>query len=291
MLFLKPPTNANDIREFCRLFQEGMRVEYKSTFDVNVRGKVAKMLSSFANSLGGVAIVGVTAIDGVPQEPIEGFDTPAEELSLVIEQICLSGLNPPLLPKITRIPSDVPGKCFLVIEVDESIEAPHAVENSKKVYVRTGNASNPYDLADVNLIIELFTRRREFLAHRNVMVRLQEERVQNLFPSGNRMIAEIRIGPIFPRRAIADREAVWDFMETQRYRGGAFLPRESLRRTNDGVVGRTGQSVLGDLTQYGFVYWKTAVDLNQTSRGDNATNSWDFGSVLRSTLIDAAHKY
>ncbi|MGO9638143.1 MAG: helix-turn-helix domain-containing protein [Terracidiphilus sp.] len=283
MLFLKPPTNANDIREFCHRFNEGMRVEYKSVFDTNVRGKVAKMISSFANSLGGVAIVGVTAIDGVPQNPIEGFDTPEEELTLVIEQICLSGLNPPLLPKITQIPSDIPGKCLLVIEVDESIEAPHAIENSKKVYVRTGNASNPYELADVDLIIELFTRRRDFLTRRNEMIRLQNNRVQSLFPSGpQQMVVEVSIGPTFPRRAIVDRQGVWDFMETQRYRGGAFLPRESFRRTNDGVMGRSGQLVMGDLTQYGFIFWKAAVESFEGMI--SATTIWEFGSVLRTIL-------
>ena len=284
MLFLNPPNNAIDIREFCRRFNEGMRVEYKSTFDGNVRRSLAKMLSSFANSLGGIAIIGVNAVDGVPRDPIEGFDLPTEEPTLVIEQICLQGLNPPLVPKITQVPSDVPGRCFLVIEVDESIEAPHAIENCKKVYVRTGNASNPYDLADVNLIMELFTRRREFLKRRDEMVRLQEERAQNLFASGTQMVVEVSIGPTLPRRAIVDRQGVWDFMEAERYRGGRFFPGESLRRTNDGVLGRIGQSSMGDLTQHGFLFWKTVVEFHQMSNGDNSTNFWDFGSVLRSVF-------
>jgi hypothetical protein len=53
-----------------------------------------------------------------------------------------------------------------VIEVDESWEAPHAIENSKKVYVRTGNAANPYDFAQVDFVIELVRRRAEPLALR-----------------------------------------------------------------------------------------------------------------------------
>jgi hypothetical protein len=98
------------------------------------------------------------------------------------------------------------------------------------------------------------------------------------------MVAEVSIGPIFPRRAIVDREFVWDFMTTQQCRGGGFFPRESLRRTNDGVLGRNGQEAIGDLTQHGFIFWKTALALHQKVNGDNTTSFWDFGSILRPTL-------
>jgi len=284
VLFLRPPANANDIREFCQRFAEGIRVEYKSALDGNVRTKLAKMLSSFANSLGGVAIIGVTAIDGVPQEPIEGFDVPSEELTLVVEQICLQGLNPPLVPKISQVQSDVPGKCFLVVEVDESVEAPHAIENGRKVYVRTGNASNPYDLAEVDLIIDLFTRRRELLSRRNYLIDLQKERARNLFPTGEQMVVEISLGPTFPRRAIVNRDFIWDFVTTQTYRGGGFLPGARFRRTNDGALGVSERTTVAELTQYGFLYWKTVAELRQVNRGNVLTNYAVFGSVLCSAL-------
>ena len=160
MLFSTPPATADDIRLFCQRFNEGIRVEYKSAFDRNVRQSSSKMLSAFANTLGGVAIIGVNATNGVPQAPIEGFEDAGEEWALILEQIGLQGINPPILPKVTIVQSDVPGKCFLVIEVEESPEAPHAIENQTRVYVRTGNAANPYELASVDLILERFTRRR-----------------------------------------------------------------------------------------------------------------------------------
>ena len=166
MLFLRPPTSAAEIRDFARKFHEGIRVEYKRSFDVSVRRSLAKMVSAFANSIGGVAIIGVQTENGIPQEPIEGFDVTDEELALVVEQICLQGINPPVLPKITPLQSDVHGKCFLIIEIDESVEAPHAIENETRVYVRTGNAANPYELAQVSTIIERFTRRQELVQNR-----------------------------------------------------------------------------------------------------------------------------
>ena len=74
MLFLTPPQDANQIRTFCARFNEGLRVEYKSAFDNNVRRSLSKIVSSFANSLGGVLIIGVNALNGVPREPVEGCD-------------------------------------------------------------------------------------------------------------------------------------------------------------------------------------------------------------------------
>jgi Schlafen, AlbA_2 len=156
------PITVEHIQAFCGTFNEGYRVEYKGTFDANVREKVPKVVSSFANSHGGVLIVGVNTANGVPRPPFQGFQpSPREEFPLTVENICLQNIYPPVLPQTTVVASDVAGYVFLVIEVDESAQAPHAIENSTKVYVRTGNATHPYDLADIDLIFNLEKRRKE----------------------------------------------------------------------------------------------------------------------------------
>lgn len=227
MLFPAIPQSVNDIREFCARFNEGIRVEYKVNFDENVRRALPKIVSSFANSLGGVLIVGVNAHDGVPQVPIEGFVRPAEELPLTVENICLSGINPPVFPRTTVIDSDVAGRQFLIIEVDESWEAPHAIENSRKVYVRTGNAANPYDLAEVDLIIDLVRRRSEPRELRERMLRAARQRAFAAVPDTS-IYAEASITPMYPRRTLCTRDSTWDFMTTQAYRGGRFFPFENV---------------------------------------------------------------
>src|SRR5580704_18019269 len=143
MLFPGRPITVGHIRAFGAKFNEGYRVEYQGTFDANVRGKIPKVLSSFANSHGGVLVVGVDTLNGVPQPPFQGFQpSPREEFALTVENTCLQNVYPPLLPQTTVVASDVSGRVFLVIEVDESAQAPDAIENSKKVCVRTGNAAN-----------------------------------------------------------------------------------------------------------------------------------------------------
>ncbi len=130
MIFLERPITVQHIRDVCARFNEGLRVEYKSTFDANVKAQLPKVVSSFANSQGGALVVGVRAENGVPEPPIEGFaPSPREELPLTVESICLQNIQPPVLPRTEVVQSDVPNQVFLVIEVDESAEAPHAIEN------------------------------------------------------------------------------------------------------------------------------------------------------------------
>jgi len=252
MLFRATPQNPADIRAFCAQFQEGIRVEYKSTFDENVRRALPKVVSSFANSLGGVLIVGVNAVDGVPQNPIQGFTPPAEELPLTVENLCIQGMHPPVFPRTTVINSDVEGRVFLVIEVDESWEAPHAIENSKKVYVRTGNAASPYDIAEVDLVIELVRRRSEPGAVRNRMLERARHRAAQVITEAD-VHAEVNIGPTYPRRPLCTRDATWDFFSGQRYRNAHFFPFTTVRRVEDGTASFDRNEQYGELSTVGMI--------------------------------------
>jgi hypothetical protein len=249
MLFPEVPRNANDIRAFCSRFNEGIRVEYKSTFDENVRRALPKILSSFANSLGGVLIIGVQAQDGVPQNPVEGFVSAEEELPLTIENICIQAINPPVFPRVHIIQSDAAGRVFVVVEVDESWEAPHAIENSRRVYVRTGSAANPYDLAEVDLIMELVRRRSEPRALRERMLQAAGERANMVVASG-RAHVEASIAPLYPRRPLCTRDVTWEFLSTQTYRGVHFFTFDTLRRVEDGSAS-FGPVEYGQLNTFG----------------------------------------
>jgi hypothetical protein len=285
MLFLRPPTQAADVLQFARKFNEGIRVEYKSAFDESVRRSTAKMISALANTLGGVAVIGVTTRNGIPQEPIVGFDIPNEELPLVIEQICLQGINPPVLPKITQVLSDTPGRCFLVIEVDASTEAPHAIENSRRVYVRTGNAANPYDLADVDTIIERFTRRRGLEELRIELIARQNARSGYSLLAGAKPKIAVSICPTFPHRPLAPRQDIWQFTSSERYRGGRFVPGNTIRRTNDGVNGSTAQGMAYlDVGQHGNVFWKAILEPRIAYANVPESVCLPFGDAFQSVL-------
>ena len=57
---------ADDLKEFARKLPEGLRVEYKADLTQSVRNKVPAIVSSFANSFGGVLIIGIKTHGGSP---------------------------------------------------------------------------------------------------------------------------------------------------------------------------------------------------------------------------------
>ena len=182
-----------------------------------------------------VLILGVNAINGTPQQPIDGFEPPArEEIPLTIENICLENLYPPVFPHIIDVPGDAPGRKFFVVEVDESAEAPHAIENSTRVYVRTGNAANPYELAQVETIIELL-RRRENPTNKRMGL-LRNIHLHGMTKEVPRL--QVAICPVFPSTPLCTVADCWEFLRTAQYRGNGrtFFEFESLRRVENGVA-------------------------------------------------------
>jgi hypothetical protein len=282
VLFIERPITLAHVRDFCGKFSEGLRVEYKRDFDANVREKLPKVVSSFANSHGGVLIVGVNTVNAEPLAPFEGFEPPArDELVLTVENICLQNINPPVFPRTTVVPSGVGNRVFLVIEVEESGETPHAIENSKKVYVRTGNAANPYDLADVELIIDLVKKRQAPLELRDRLEKSAERRAEKWVMSPQ-SYAQVTICPRFPRSALCTSEDVYDFVQNARYRGGDFIDRNNLRRVPDGVAGHipnraAAGAVYEEINRFGHLFaracfrkfpWEGQPDVLVLSYGD-----------------------
>src|SRR6266849_228405 len=132
MLFSKPIVDLkfDDVEEFCKRFKENTRVEYKSTFDDSVKKKLPKVLSSFANSYGGILIIGINAPAGAPQEPFEGIVFPEKEPGLTVQNLSRANIFPEIPLYTSLISSRTPDKAFLVVQVNESSKAPHAIQNS-----------------------------------------------------------------------------------------------------------------------------------------------------------------
>jgi hypothetical protein len=232
MIFREQPTTADHIRAACAMFDEGLRVEYKSTFDESVKKKLPKIVSSFANSQGGVLIVGVRTDKGIPRPPFEGFEaTGREEYPLTIESICIKGIHPPVFPRTTVVKDGT--RTFLVVEVEESGEAPHAIENSRMVYVRTGNASEPYDLATVDGIIDLVKRRKEPLEFRNRILANAEQRADR---RGANSYFSISLCPTYPRSPLCSSTETWDVLHRMQFSDQVLVPPNSIRRVPDGAI-------------------------------------------------------
>ena len=188
---------------------------------------------------------------------------------MTVENICHQNIYPTLIPRVTEVSSDVVGKIFLVVEVEASPEAPHAIENSRKVYVRTGRASDPHDLAAIDLIDRLIKRREDVLRHRQQFESEVDEYVVKFFsPTYPHM--RLIIGPRFPQRQITNREMLIQFLRDAHYRDGYFYRRDEIRRFPRGVCGtRLEEGSFGYLDTFGHLCHQekiTCLDVDKPSR-------------------------
>ena len=137
-LWHKPASRIEfaDVDTFCQTMQaEGARLDYKG---ISFPKDLAKTIAAFANTLGELIILGVDA-DSTFNKPIwpptQGL--PSEPgLSERVVQIDQDGIYPPVRVAVSNvIPNDrLPGHVLLVIRVNESREAPQAIEKNRKVF-------------------------------------------------------------------------------------------------------------------------------------------------------------
>jgi hypothetical protein len=241
MLFSKPVADLTygDVEEFCKRFREGMRVEYKSTFDPNVKRKIPRVVSSLANSYGGILIIGVNAIDGAPLEPFDGIESDDREPRLTVENICRDGIFPEVPVFQNLVPSRVSGKAFLVVQVNESPKAPHAIENSTQVYVRTGDSANPTSLADMALVERLLMRRRDVLGRWNQFYEESGHLTEKMGLRGDAPLLELRIGPRYPTEVLFPREGIFEFLKNfQMQHSIGFGSNAALRHPTGALLSR-----------------------------------------------------
>ena len=177
--------------------REGVRVDYKVE-----PANIAKVVSSFANTAGGILIVGVkTDTNNMPIFPLVGYSA-RPGIEEQITQSCYEGIYPPIIPLVKVIPLPTePDRVLVIIKVHESIEAPHAIENSTRVYVRVNRTSNHVALADIDRIEYLFSRRLN-----------AEKRRDGLIQKAYAMTAispprlRVTIGPHYPDKHVLDLE-------------------------------------------------------------------------------------
>ena len=92
------------VENFCRTFQEGVRVEYKAA-----PVHIPKVVSSFANSVGGIWVIGVETdpTTNMPRLPIAGMPN-RPGIGEQIIQACITGIYPAITPelKVIELPDD-----------------------------------------------------------------------------------------------------------------------------------------------------------------------------------------
>lgn len=164
-----------DVLQFCELrLAEGTQVDYKRELPKDL----AKTLSAFANTMGGLILVGVDEDDeSKPILPLSGFSA-GRGFAERVYDISQHGLTPGLMPEVSNllsIPED-PQKFVAVIRVPQSTLSPHAITNGTRVYTRTGSISKPEGSADIARIESLLQRRHALVLSRHELLKRSKNR-------------------------------------------------------------------------------------------------------------------
>lgn len=277
MLFPKPISELTsaDVENFCARYQEGLRVEYKSTFDTNVRSKIARVVSSFANSYGGVLVIGVNAQNGIPQPPFEGIEFTDREPRLTVENICRDRIFPEVLIYQQLVPSRVQGKAFLLIQVNESPKAPHAIENSTQVYVRTGDSANPTELADMQLLEHQILRRRDVLQRWETFFSESQSLAGTVGVGISTPHLEMRVGPLYPTDTLIAREKISAFLNDYNVRSPLGFQELAIRHPTGAFLVRGDSAKYLNIGEIGTLHYLERLRFMKEPRsGRTITNIW-----------------
>ena len=238
------------VKAFCSEWQEGVRVEYKQ----EIHKDIPKTVSSFANTQGGLLIIGVKENEPDNNEPytIKGIPNTGSFEERIV-QSAITGINPPVMPEVIIVEVSNTENVIVVVRVDESPHAPHAIQNSTRVYIRAGNITQPYEktqLAEIDYIEYLLNRRQDTQGITQQIVEQIEVRTHKFCNPGMPNMT-VMFRPVFPYRPVISPSEIYelfkDWPRVTRVVGGVSCLSEQKSERNL------------ELNEYGLIYYRNAL--------------------------------
>ena len=303
-MFTKPidEITFEDVKSFCDVWAEGVRVEYKK----EIR-HIPKIVSSFANTHGGIFLIGVEAgqTNNMPICPIEGIpkDPGIEER---IQQSAITGIYPGIIPEIKLV--DVPNSnnVVVIVRVDESLQAPHAIKDVTQVYIRVGSITQPYEYKHANMdnIAYMFKRREDSqVVARQILERI-EKRVSAIEPAHITIdshqqtyedLPKITViaQPTFPYRPVIPIPDIYELgrerlSPLRRVEGGAACVGQRYEKGGRGLDDITKGYI--EFNEYGIIYRKSMVSI-YNNFGQERIDCYQFFSHIKDVIEYAVDLY
>ena len=222
MIYTKPINEISyeDVAKFCeQKNRESFILDYKEILPDNE--KLAKSIAAFANTYGGLLLIGVKAGDGFPQGPFVGFDHDnGLNYEEKIQSVILSYIRQPLFPEI-KVCGPINGKSFIVIRIAESNLTPHRIGDKVRIYVRTGELSSPIDEVNWERLEWLKQRRQKSINLRESLDKESEiyfdeafKNKYNIDPGKYPAILTLKSYPLFPQNPLT---VFRELMNDERY--------------------------------------------------------------------------
>jgi len=285
----------DDVISFCKLgIPESINLDYKENFTE----KLEKTISSFANSNGGLIIIGIKDENSRPKEPFVGLDF-VRGMEERIWSIILDNIYPPLFPEVF-ICQPVDNKTFAIIRVQESENTPYAIFNNTKVYIRTGNITKLEDLARINQLGWLLDKRKKSVEFKESIEKRAELRCESLtggLSSYNSLETIISLCPVFPSKTLIDFDKIENLIQTIRdtqLSNKYYFPQSSYDPypNQDGIYFflkniDLKQYEYSEINQFGLYFNKK----NANSNSAKEINIFEILKLLRNSLISVYYFY
>jgi len=193
----------NDIRSFVDIgLREDVRLDYKEDFPSNL----AKIVTAFSNTAGGIVLIGVRASRDTNQpEVITGVPL-IVGLEEKVTNITMSNIRPPVSPEVKICPYKsnanlaADDRAVIIVRVSESNIAPHSETSNNSIWVRNHNVCNQASLDIIEKLLEKRDRRNSLIE------KIQKEANEILitapagFPTfeGQKRYFSIALSPLYP---------------------------------------------------------------------------------------------
>lgn len=287
---------------------ENIRLEFKLT--VPGKDETLKKLSSFANTFGGLVVIGAKAnsADGRIQA-LPGVD-PENGYKQRIMQWTFDEVNPPIIVEVSD-PIPAPGnsiKVCYVISIAESDAGPHFLNGRKGVWIRTDEFSNLFDaqLANENEIRHLLDRRRLVRERRAGLIARARKRFSTYLEtkhtdtSGNKTttgpLLELWIIPRFPTKTLLPQEDLQKLVQGRfmNWHGGIFpdFTRNQFTSQHESVIvldAAVARNAYFELNAWGLTFY--GLELGTIHADSDGIHSPEFAGFVLLFLSHASEMY
>ena len=266
MLFTKEITKITfeDVVNFCNeQIRESINLDYKKDFPTDLE----KTISAFANTMGGLIIIGVEDKDGKPKLPVKGLKY-EKGFSERVTNIILSNIYPPVFPEI-QVCDPIRNRTFIIIRVPQS-NTDHWIRHKTKIYIRTNDISKPERIATRDEIEWLRNKRKKSEELRELLYVTALERYNNYLKLHKLKgisfsEATISIAPLYPSnpyKSTQEIKQLGDEIKARGYYGDEFPDSFYRARPIQGGIANffynkeTQYIQYTELNQFGLLYHK-----------------------------------
>ena len=280
MVFTKPIKDItyNDIETFCnQQIRENVHIDYKEDFNNKKPVRLAKTMAAFANTYGGLIIIGVKDDDGVPVLPAEGIDY-KKGLHERVTKIIIDNTNPIFFPEIAVCRNKANNKAFVVIRIPQSNNGPHAIIGNTETYLRINDIKNPEVLATMEQIDWLKNKREKSnKLKESIILNAKHRHEKRLYEEGDEekmtMISpsnaarDIPYGhgfiyavPLYPNNILSSPDDIYDFFENlcidDYYGTYSKFPRlyEGRKVASNAVIIKEDNNSYTEVNEFGLFY-------------------------------------